>query len=73
MGAVTDATLSANRVAASPSPRVRVARGRLLLLAAGGFALFMGLWTGLARAGVHAAVGPVGAHGIIMVLASSAR
>lgn len=27
-----------------------------------------GVWTGLARAGVHDAVGPVGAHGVIMVL-----
>lgn len=45
-----------------------MARGRLALLALGGLALVMGLWTGLARAGVHALVGPVGAHGIIMVL-----
>ena len=43
-------------------------RGRVLLLAGGGFALLIGVWTGLARAGVHDAVGPVASHGIVMVL-----
>ncbi len=43
-------------------------RGRLLLLAGGGPGLLVGLWTGLARAGVHDAVGPVAQHGIIMAL-----
>lgn len=45
-----------------------VPRGRLLLLAGGGLSLLIGLWTGLARAGVHDPFGPVGAHGIIMTL-----
>jgi hypothetical protein len=43
-------------------------RGRALLLAGGGLALLMGVWTGLARAGIHDPVGPVGAHGLIMSL-----
>lgn len=43
-------------------------RGRVLLLAGGGLGLLVGVWTGLARTGVHDAVGPVGAHGIIMTL-----
>lgn len=46
----------------------RMPRGRLLLLAGGGLGLLMGTWTGLARAGVHRPVGPVAAHGILMVL-----
>jgi len=46
----------------------RVPGTRLLLLAGGGLALLIGMWTGLARAGIHDAVGPVGAHGLIMAL-----
>lgn len=45
-----------------------IPRGRLLLLAGGGIGLLVGLWSGLARAGVHAPVGPLTSHGIIMVL-----
>lgn len=41
---------------------------RAVLLAAGGAALLVGLWTGLMKAGVHDAVGPVGAHGPLMAL-----
>jgi hypothetical protein len=40
----------------------------LWLLAGGGLGLLIGMWTGLARAGVHAPIGPVASHGIIMVL-----
>lgn len=43
-------------------------RGRFVLLAGGGFALLIGVWTGLARAGVHEPFGPVAAHGVVMVL-----
>jgi hypothetical protein len=43
-------------------------RGRLLLLAGGGLGLLLGVWTGLARAGVHDPFGPIMAHGVIMVL-----
>ena len=43
-------------------------RVRGLLLAAGGAALVTGVWTGLMKAGVHDPVGPVGAHGPLMVL-----
>ena len=46
----------------------RAPRGRLLLLAGGGVGLLAGVWTGLARAGVHQPIGPVTAHGIIMAL-----
>jgi hypothetical protein len=41
---------------------------RFVLLAGGGFALLIGAWTGLARAGVHDPFGPVAAHGVVMVL-----
>lgn len=41
---------------------------RRLLLAGAGIALLAGLWSGLARAGEHRAVGPFMAHGIFMVL-----
>lgn len=55
-----------------PGPALRTAsglpRGRVPLLAGAGLALLIGVWTGLARAGVHDAVGPVGAHGVIMAL-----
>jgi hypothetical protein len=46
----------------------QLARGRLLLLAGGGLGLLAGLWSGLARAGVHRPLGPVMEHGILMVL-----
>lgn len=49
-------------------PPAGLSRGRLVLLAGGGFGLVMGLWTGLARAGVHDPVGPVAEHGVLMVL-----
>lgn len=39
-----------------------------MLLAGGGFALLIGVWTGLARAGVHEPFGPVASHGVVMVL-----
>ena len=39
-----------------------------MLLAAGGAALVMGVWTGLMKAGVHDPVGPVAAHGPLMAL-----
>jgi hypothetical protein len=46
----------------------QLARGRLLLLAGAGAGLLAGLWSGLARAGVHRPLGPVMEHGILMVL-----
>lgn len=45
-----------------------VHRCRYVLLAGGGFALLIGVWTGLARAGVHDPFGPVASHGVVMVL-----
>ena len=52
----------------APAASPPLPRAPLLLLAGGGFALLAGLWTGLARAGVHELFGPVGAHGLIMAL-----
>lgn len=46
----------------------QLARGRLLLLAGGGIGLMTGMWSGLARAGVHRPVGPMMEHGLLMVL-----
>lgn len=39
-----------------------------MLIAGAGLGMLMGLWTGLARAGVHNAIGSAYAHGIIMAL-----
>lgn len=50
------------------APLSAIPRGRLLALLAGGLALLMGVWTGLARAGVHDPAGPVASHGVLMVL-----
>ena len=52
---------------ATPAPALpRRARG--VLLAAGGAALLMGVWTGLMKAGMHEPMGPVAAHGPLMAL-----
>ena len=47
---------------------MKARRVRFALLLGGGFALLIGVWTGLARAGVHDPFGPVAAHGVVMVL-----
>ena len=52
----------------SPAATRSMPRGRLLLLAGGGTGLLLGMSTGLGRAGVQAPLGPLAAHGVIMVL-----
>lgn len=47
---------------------IRAPLSRTLVLGTAALALVMGLWTGLARAGVHRPVGIMDAHGILMVL-----
>ena len=64
--------MTAAATGAPPTPATAraggVPRGRLVLLAGGGLGLLVGMWTGLARAGVSVAAGPAASHGIIMVL-----
>lgn len=59
---------SATPAAPIAPTRPAASRVRLLLLAGAGLGLVIGSWTGLARAGVHDPIGPVAAHGIVMVL-----
>src|SRR5690606_34659033 len=62
------AVVTTRRRGSAAAAAAAVPRSRLLLLAGGGVALLLGLWSGLARAGIHDPIGPVSAHGVIMVL-----
>lgn len=66
MVATRPTTMTPTAMPQQPARTVR--RGRLVLLAGGGFALLIGAGTGLVRAGVHEPFGPIAAHGVVMTL-----
>jgi hypothetical protein len=52
----------------STTGRVRIPRHRLVFLAAGGFGLLLGMYTGLARAGIEHRLAGAEVHGLAMTL-----